>query len=69
MLDLDLVAYGDRIIDEEGLVLPHPRAAERGFVMGPLAEIRPDWVHPTLEKTAQELLENIMIGLDAHPMK
>ncbi len=68
VLDLDLVAYGNRVIEREGLVLPHPRAAERGFVMGPLAEILPDWVHPVLQKTGRELLENITVGLDAHPM-
>ena len=45
-LDLDLIAYGDEIIDEGGLIVPHPRAHDRAFVMGPLAEIGPDWVHP-----------------------
>jgi 2-amino-4-hydroxy-6-hydroxymethyldihydropteridine diphosphokinase len=40
-LDLDLLLYGDREIDEEGLQIPHPRLHERGFVLGPLAELDP----------------------------
>jgi 2-amino-4-hydroxy-6-hydroxymethyldihydropteridine diphosphokinase len=45
-LDLDLIAYGRLTGDLDGLILPHSRAAERLFVMGPLAEIAPEWVHP-----------------------
>ena len=45
-LDLDIVAYGDRIVDEPGLAIPHPRMHERAFVMVPLAEIAPDAVIP-----------------------
>jgi 2-amino-4-hydroxy-6-hydroxymethyldihydropteridine diphosphokinase len=45
-LDLDLIAYGRLTGDLHGLILPHPRAAERRFVMGPLAEIAPEWEHP-----------------------
>jgi 2-amino-4-hydroxy-6-hydroxymethyldihydropteridine diphosphokinase len=41
-LDIDLIAYGEASIDEPGLVVPHPRAAERAFVLAPLAEIAPD---------------------------
>jgi 2-amino-4-hydroxy-6-hydroxymethyldihydropteridine diphosphokinase len=41
-LDLDVIAYGDRVIDEPGLAIPHPRAHERAFVLAPLAEIAPD---------------------------
>ena len=69
VLDLDLIAYGDRVIDEPGLVLPHPRAADRGFVMGPLAEVRPDWVHPVLKRTAEDLYKNITVGVDAHLLR
>jgi 2-amino-4-hydroxy-6-hydroxymethyldihydropteridine diphosphokinase len=43
-LDIDLIAYGDRAVDEPGLELPHPRLFERAFVLVPLAEIRPDAV-------------------------
>jgi 2-amino-4-hydroxy-6-hydroxymethyldihydropteridine diphosphokinase len=45
-LDLDIVAYGDRIVDEPGLAIPHPRMHERAFVMVPLAEIAPDAAIP-----------------------
>ena len=66
-LDLDLIAYGDEIIDEGGLIVPHPRAHDRAFVMGPLAEIDPDWVHPQVKKTAADIYQAAMIGRDAHP--
>jgi len=66
-LDLDLVAYGRRTGDLEGLILPHPRAAERKFVMGPLAEIAPAWRHPGGE-TAGTLADRAPIGKDATPL-
>lgn len=65
-LDLDLIAHG-RIVLEGQLVLPHPRAAERYFVMGPLAEIAPRWTHPVTGKTASELAAAAPIGRDAVP--
>jgi 2-amino-4-hydroxy-6-hydroxymethyldihydropteridine diphosphokinase len=45
-LDLDIIVYGDRVIDEPGLKVPHPRATEREFVMVPLKEVWPDVVIP-----------------------
>lgn len=66
-LDLDLIAYGREQGDCGGLILPHPRAAERRFVMGPLAEIAPDWVHPA-GGTATLLAKTASVGLDAHPI-
>lgn len=67
-LDLDLIAYGDEVIEEPGLIVPHPRAAERRFVMGPLSQVAPAWVHPVLGKTALALFEAATVGLDAHPL-
>jgi 2-amino-4-hydroxy-6-hydroxymethyldihydropteridine diphosphokinase len=67
-LDLDLIALGDQIIDSPLLVLPHPRAAERRFVMGPLAQIAPHWVHPVLGKTASDLFQTATVGMDAVPV-
>ena len=55
-LDLDLVLYGDRIIEEDGLSVPHPRFRERAFVLRPLAEIAPDMIDPVTGKTISELL-------------
>ncbi len=69
VLDLDLIAYGQQIFSgDNGLILPHPRAHERGFVMGPLAEILPDWVHPQFGQTAQALYRKVTVGTDAHPI-
>ena len=46
-LDLDIVVYGDATIDEPGLVVPHPRAHERAFVLDPLREVWPDLAFPS----------------------
>lgn len=67
-LDLDLIAYGRLTSDLDGLILPHPRAAERLFVMGPLAEIAPDWMHP-LGGDAASLAAHAAVGADARPQK
>jgi 2-amino-4-hydroxy-6-hydroxymethyldihydropteridine diphosphokinase len=76
VLDLDLIAYGRLVISSQlqpgagnGLILPHPRAHERGFVMGPLAEIAPDWVHPVFKRTAAELWAEVTVACDAHPLE
>ena len=55
-LDLDLLVYGDQVIDEPGLTIPHPRLHTRSFVLIPLAEIAPDVVLPRYKKTPQALL-------------
>ena len=67
-LDLDLVAYGREAGDLDGLILPHPRAAERRFVMGPIAEIAPQWRHPTARGSAAELRGAATVCRDAHPL-
>ena len=67
-LDLDLSAHGRTVIDAGELVLPYPRAAARRFVMGPLAQIAPAWVHPVTGLTAAELFETADVGMDAAPV-
>lgn len=47
-LDLDLLLYGQRVIDEPGLTVPHPRLHERAFVLRPLADLAPEFEHPRL---------------------
>jgi 2-amino-4-hydroxy-6-hydroxymethyldihydropteridine diphosphokinase len=65
-LDLDLVAYGRRVGQRP--TTPHPRAHERRFVMGPLAEVAPEWRHPELRETAAALAEAARVGGDAEPV-
>ena len=54
-LDLDLILYGAAVLDEPGLVVPHPRFRERAFVLDPLSEIAADWVDPVTGQTVGEL--------------
>jgi 2-amino-4-hydroxy-6-hydroxymethyldihydropteridine diphosphokinase len=58
-LDLDLLLYADQVIDEPGLTVPHPRLAERAFVLEPLAAIAPRLRHPTLGATIADLAARV----------
>jgi len=58
-LDLDILSFGERRIDSPGLAIPHPRLHERLFVLVPLAEVAPRWIHPGLNLSAHTLLDRI----------
>lgn len=56
IVDLDIIFYEAAVIHEAGMEIPHPRLAERRFVLIPLSELAPEFLHPVLRKTAAELL-------------
>jgi len=58
-LDLDLVLYGNLVLTEPGLIVPHPRFRERRFVLEPLAEVAPELVDPVTGSTVGELLASL----------
>ncbi|MGE0560848.1 MAG: 2-amino-4-hydroxy-6-hydroxymethyldihydropteridine diphosphokinase [Flavobacteriales bacterium] len=58
VIDIDILFYDDVVINQEELVIPHPYIQDRNFVLFPLVEIYPNFLHPTLNKTVNELLKN-----------
>jgi 2-amino-4-hydroxy-6-hydroxymethyldihydropteridine diphosphokinase len=59
ILDLDIVLYDDLVLDESRLTIPHPRMHNRRFVLKPICDIDPDIIHPVLQRTMANLLENL----------
>lgn len=55
IIDLDILLFGNSIVDDPGLTIPHPAMHERRFALEPLAEIAPDALHPVLQQTIREL--------------
>ena len=65
-LDLDILLYGDAVINQEDLVIPHPRLHERRFALEPLAQIAPEVIHPVLNKSIRLLLEECRDASQVH---
>jgi len=59
VIDVDILIYGDVVMESDGLIIPHPRMHERYFVLRGLAEIAPGVVHPVLNRTAEELFRDL----------
>lgn len=58
-IDLDLLFYGQRVIETPPLTIPHARLHQRRFVLAPMVELAPDWIHPRQRQTVQTLLDNL----------
>ena len=61
-IDIDILLFGDMIVESEELTIPHPAMHQRRFVLEPLAEIAPQALHPTFKKTIRELLDALPTG-------
>ena len=59
IIDLDLIDYSNKILKNKQIVIPHPRAHQRRFVMEPLAELDKNWVHPVLKINSKTILKNL----------
>ena len=60
-VDIDILFYGNQVIELPGLIIPHPRLAERAFVLVPMAEIAPGFVHPVTGKTIRQMLQALKV--------
>jgi 2-amino-4-hydroxy-6-hydroxymethyldihydropteridine diphosphokinase len=58
LIDIDILYFSDKIIEQNSLIVPHPYLHQRRFILMPLCEIAPDFEHPILKKTTKELLKN-----------
>ncbi len=61
-IDLDILLFGQDVLDENGLTIPHPLMHLRNFVLTPMVQLAPDLIHPLLGKSMTELLENLVDG-------
>ena len=68
-IDIDILFYGNKIIEQKDLIIPHPGISSRRFVLLPLVEIRPELIHPILKKSSTELLRKCEDKLAVHLWK
>ena len=62
LIDIDILTYGDSIVNENELIIPHPKIIERAFVLKPWSDIAPDYKLPEINKTISELISNLDIN-------
>ena len=65
-IDIDIIFYGDKIIDESGLKVPHPRMQDRAFVLLPLQDIVPEFIHPIMKVSVDQLVKECKDQSYAH---
>lgn len=59
LIDIDILSYGSQVIDQPGLRIPHPHLPERAFVLLPLSELAPNWIHPQSHHSIAQLLSRV----------
>ncbi len=69
VIDLDLLVFGDLVLEEEGLAIPHPEMHKRRFVLAPLCDLAPEGFHPVLRKTFQDLLGELEEDQPVSPLQ
>ena len=68
VIDIDILAWNDLVIESPDLTVPHPRLAERAFALLPLADIAPDWRHPVSGERVSELIAKLPGGQSIRPL-